>query len=484
MHFPTICKIFGILLIVFSLSMLPPMAISLWYQDGGWIAFFIGFLVTVATGFICWFCCRNAKSELKARDGFLIVAIFWIVLSIFGAIPLMIVWHPHLSFTDAVFETVSGFTTTGATVLTEIDYLPHAVLYYRQQLQFLGGMGIVVLAVAILPMLGIGGLQLYRAEVPGPAKESKITPRLTQTAKALWYIYVGLNVLCAFAYWAAGMTPFDAIGESFATISTGGFSQHATSFAYYHSASINAIATLFMFLGGTNFTLHFVAMQRRSLEYYWKDTEFKVYLCIASFAVIITTGMLLLYHVYPHVGDAFINALFNTVSIMTTTGFLSAPFYEWPTFVPVMLLITGLIGACAASTSGGIKIIRAVLLYKQGTKEMQRLIHPNAVITTKLGKKILSDDLMQAVWGYISVFLVIFIILALALMATGLDLTTAIGGLICCIANIGAAVGTDIVQGFGSTNIPCKWILIFAMLIGRLELFTLLVLFSPAFWRR
>ncbi|MBY0428674.1 MAG: potassium transporter, partial [Alphaproteobacteria bacterium] len=226
MHIPTVFRVFGLLVMIFSLSMLPPLGLSLYFEDGGWIAFSFSFFITLSAGFICWFLCRHAKNELKGRDGFLIVVMFWIVLSIFGAIPLMIAETPSLSFTDAVFETVSGFTTTGSTVLTEIDYLPHAIAYYRQQLQFLGGMGIVVLAVAILPMLGIGGMQLYRAEVPGPAKDAKMTPRITQTAKALWYIYVGLVVLCAFAYWAAGMTPFDALGESFATLSTGGFSMH------------------------------------------------------------------------------------------------------------------------------------------------------------------------------------------------------------------------------------------------------------------
>lgn len=483
MNISTVFRVFGILMMFFSLSMLPPLVISLFYQDGGWIAFTFGFIVTLAAGFFCWFFCRNAKNELKTRDGFLIVAMFWIVLSIFGALPLMVAQTPSLSFTDAVFETVSGFTTTGSSVLSEIDYLPHAVAYYRQQLQFLGGMGIVVLAVAILPMLGIGGMQLYRAEVPGPAKDAKMTPRITQTAKALWYIYVGLVILCAFAYWAAGMTFFDAVGESFATISTGGFSMHDTSFAYYHSDAIVLLGSLFMFLGGTNFTLHFLAMQRQTLGCYWQDEEFRLYIGMLIFTVLVTMGMLLLYQVYPDYWSAFVSSLFNVVSIMTTTGFLSAPFYSWPTFVPIFLILIGLVGACAASTSGGIKLIRVLLLYKQGTREVQRLIHPNAIIPAKLGKQVLSDGLLQAVWGFIGFFLVIFIVLMLLLMATGLDFETSVGALASSISNIGVGIGA-VATGYENINSIAKWLLIFAMLIGRLELFTLLVLFSPDFWRK
>lgn len=483
MHIPTVFRVFGILLMLFSLSMLPPLGISIYYQDGGWIAFVGGFIATLTAGFFCWFWCRHAKNDLKTRDGFLIVAMFWCVLSIFGSIPLMLAQTPGLSFTDAVFETVSGFTTTGSSVLSEIDYLPHAIAYYRQQLQFLGGMGIVVLAVAILPMLGIGGMQLYRAEVPGPAKDAKMTPRIAQTAKALWYIYVGLVVLCAFSYWAAGMTFFDALGESFATISTGGFSMHDSSFAYYHSDTIDLIGALFMFLGGTNFTLHFIAMQRQSLGLYWKDDEFRLYVGIILFAVLVTMGMLLLYQIYPDTWSAFINALFNTVSIMTTTGFLTAPFFNWPTFIPIFLILLGLVGACAASTSGGIKLIRVLMLYKQGTREIQRLIHPNAVIPARLGNQILSDEVLQAVLGFVGIFIVVFMVLLLGLMATNLDFETSFGSLASSISNIGVGIAAT-ATGYEEINTTAKWLLIFAMLIGRLEFFTLLVLFSPSFWRR
>ncbi len=483
MQFMAILRIFGLLLMLFSLTMLPPIGISFWYDDGGWVAFILGFMVTSLVGFICWFFCRNEKKELKTRDGFLIVALFWGILSIFGAIPLMIARIPSLSFTDAVFETVSGLTTTGATVLLGLEYIPHAILYYRQQLQFLGGMGIIVLAVAILPMLGIGGLQLYRAEIPGPTKDNKLTPRITQTAKALWYIYVGLCVLCAVAYWIAGMTPFNAIGESFATISTGGFSLHDESFGYYNSTIINLIAVFFMFLGGTNFTLHFMAMQRKSLVGYWQDTEFKVYVVLVAVAVLTALVMLSIYEVYPDAGDTLIYSLFNVVSLLTTSGFLAQPISTWPTFLPPMFIMLGLIGACAASTSGGVKIIRLILVYKQGTREIQRLIHPNAVVATKLGTQLVKDDVLQAVWGFLGCFILLFLILTLVLMATGLDLQTAEGAVVSCIANIGLGLG-DVANGFGRVNDTSKWVLILAMLIGRLEIFTLLVLLSPEFWRR
>ncbi len=483
MGLSTIFRVLGILLMIFSLSMLAPAGIALYYNDDTWTPFAVSFCMTFSTGLICWMPTRKLVAELKIRDGFVVVVMFWTVLSLFGAIPLLVSHFPQVSFTDAVFESFSGLTTTGATVLTGIDYLPHAIRFYRQELQFLGGMGIVVLAVAILPMLGIGGLQLYRAEIPGPAKDSKLTPRITQTAQALWYIYVGLTALCALAYWAAGMSLFDAIGESFATISTGGFSTHDASFAFYNSPFVNMVAVVFMILGSTNFSLHFLAIRNRSLQAYSQDQEFRVYMGLLIFSVVICAAMLIYYHVYTHPSIAINKAIFNAVSLGTNTGFTSAPFQGWPTFLPFWLMYATMIGGCAASTSGGLKVVRVLLLYKQGMREIKRLIHPSAVLTLKFGRQILNEDLLHAIWGFIAAFIVLFIILLLVLLADGLNFETSFGALVACLANAGVGVG-DVSGNFEGINDFSKWVLIFAMLAGRLEIFTLMVLFTPAFWKR
>lgn len=479
----TIFRILGLIIIIFSLSMLPPIGVALWYQEDSWLFFLIPFLITFGTGFLLWFPLRKYAAELKVRDGFLVVVLFWSVLSLFAALPFILSLQPTISVTDAVFESVSGLTTTGASVFYQIDFLPRAILYYRQQLQFLGGMGIVVLAVAILPMLGIGGLQLYRVEMPGPTKDHKLTPRIAGTAKVLWAIYVGLTCCCALAYWASGMPLFNAIGESFGTVATGGFSMHSDSFAYYNSALIDSVGIVFMVLGGTNFSLHFLALQQRSLLGYWRDHEFRVYIRILLLAILVSMAVLLAYSVYNNPGTAFIKAAFNVVSLATTTGYVSTSFQSWPTFLPMLLMLLAIMGGCAASTTGGLKVLRVLLLYRQGIREIHRLIHPRAVFKVKLGNQSLSEEVVEAIWGYISIFIAVFIALLLLLMAVGMNLETAVGALVACLANAGAGIGA-ISGSFSGLSDVSKWILTFAMIAGRLEIFTILVLFSPAFWRK
>lgn len=483
MQVTSIIRIIGMFLMIFSLTMVPPTLLALHYNDGALYAFIITFFISLIAGFMVWFPFRKAIYDLKTRDGFLIVVLFWAVLSIFGAIPFALAPVPHLSFTNAVFESMSGLTTTGATILPGIDYLPHAIKYYHQQLQFLGGMGIIVLAVAILPMLGIGGLQLYRAEIPGPAKDTKLTPRITQTAKALWYIYVGLTLLCVLAYWLSGMDFFDAVGESFGTISTGGFSMHDDSFAHYHSSLINSFAIVFMICGSTNFSLHFLALQQRSFKSYWSDSEFQTYIFFLLSSAIITTVMLIAYQVYSDPKVAIFKAFFNAISIGTNTGFLTAPFQSWPSFVPLMLIFAGMIGGCAASTSGGIKIIRILLLYKQGIREIKRLIHPRGMYPLKLGERILPENVAQAVWGYIAVFSTVFILLLITLMGMGLNFESSFGAIVACFTNLGLGIGS-VADNFVSLDSATKWVLIITMLGGRLEIFTLLILLTPDFWRK
>lgn len=481
MRFPAAFNVLGLLLMIFSISMLPPIGVSWWYHDGSELSFLIAFGITFGTGVLLRLLCRRYQHELKTRDGFLIVVLFWLVLSFFGSIPFLIDM-PHMSLTDAIFEATSGLTTTGATVITHIEKLQRGVLYYRQQLHLLGGMGIIVLAVAILPMLGIGGLQLYRAETVGPVKTTKLRPRMTQTAKALWSIYVGLVILCALCYWIAGMKLFDAIGESFSTLSTGGFSIYDASFAHYHSIAIDVVGIIFMLLGATNFGLHFQAIRYRRLGAYFKDPEFKAYIKLILLVTVITVTMVLLYH-KGHGWLTFLHSLFMAVSLGTTTGLTTDNFSMWPTFVPYLLLLAAVIGGCGASTSGGIKVIRAMLLRAQGRREIHRLIHPQAVVGVRLGEESLTEDVFQSIWAFLSMFIAVFIILFLGLMATGLDLKTSVGALMSCISNTGASIG-KVATTYQHIPAVAKWILIVAMLAGRLEIFTLLVIFTPAYWRK
>ena len=475
-------RILGLLLMVFSITMLPPMVVSLIYEDGTLMPFVYALFLTLGCGILLWLPVRNQRKDLRLRDGFIVVVMFWVALGLVGTLPLTISTHPHMSFTDALFESFSGLTTTGATVIVGLDSLPESILFYRQQLQWLGGMGIIVLAVAILPMLGIGGMQLYRAETPGPMKDNKLTPRITETAKALWYIYLGLTIACAIAYWAAGMTWFDAICHSFSTVAIGGFSPYDASLGHFDSAMIEMVAIVFMILAGINFSLHFLAWRSYSVAPYRADEECRTYIKILFFASVITTGYLLLTQTYSSTPDALRDGLFHVVSIGTTTGFTTTEFHNWPGFLPALLLLVSFIGGCAGSTGGGMKVIRVLLLFKQGTREVIRLIHPSAQVPVKLGGTPLNERVMQAVWGFFSLYVVALCIMALALAATGLDLVTAFSAVAACMNNLGPGLG-DVGANYASINDIAKWILCFAMLLGRLEIFTLLVLLSPAFWR-
>ncbi|KZY48315.1 potassium transporter, partial [Oleiphilus sp. HI0050] len=444
-------------------------------------AFLDAFVITLGLGLIIWLPVRNHKKELRVRDGFIVTVLFWLVLSLSGSVPLYLSDSPDLRFVDAYFESLSGLTTTGATVITGIDDLPKSILWYRQQLQWLGGMGLIVLAVAILPMLGIGGMQLYRAETPGPVKDSKLTPRITETAKALWYIYLGLTVACALSYWAAGMTLFDAIGHSFSTIAIGGYSTHDASIGYFDNSVIELIAIFFMFIAGVNFALHFTAWRSNSWRTYFMDPEFRFYASLMLIVTIITIATLYFTDTYSF-SDSMIRGAFEVVSIATTTGFATADFTAWPFVLPFLLFVVAFVGGCAGSTGGGMKAIRILLIYKQGLREIQRLIHPNAIIPVKLGKKPVPDRVIEAVWGFFSVYLFVFVILLLMLLATGLDQVTAWSAVGASINNLGPGLG-DVAQHYGDIPDTAKWVLCFAMLMGRLEIFTLLILFTPAFWR-
>lgn len=484
MQIAVIQRVIGILLMLFSTTMLPPLLVSLIGGDGNHSPFIITLALTFSTGLLAWFPVHNRKEDLRLRDGFLIVVLFWTVLGLFGALPFYLDIVSPLSITDSVFESVSGLTTTGATVFSHIEGLPASILYYRQQLQWLGGMGIIVLAVAILPMLGIGGMQLYRAETPGPMKDSKLTPRITETAKALWYIYLGLTILCVIGYWLAGMNLFDAIGHSFSTVAIGGFSTHDASLGYYVDLPmVEVVATIFMLLAGANFALHYLALRRVSLESYRHDEEFLTY--IKGFVVIgvITVLYLINTGFFLEWDEAVRHGIFQAVSIGTTTGFTTVDYDRWPPLLPVMLLFASFIGGCAGSTGGGMKVIRFLLLLKQGTREIFKLIHPRAIFPIKIGGKPVQEQVINSVWGFFATYVAIFVIMMLGLMMTGLDQVSAFSAVTASLNNLGPGLG-EVSAHYGNVTDVAKWILCFAMLLGRLEIFTLLVLLTPAFWRK
>lgn len=483
MHSKLIFKILGLLLMVFSLTLIPPIIIALIYDDGGLIDFSFSLLFLLIFGIMMWYPSRKDKHELKIRDGFLIVVMFWTVLGFVGAIPLYFATNTFMSATDAIFESFSALTTTGATVITGLDTLPHAMLWYRQQLQWLGGMGIIVLAVAILPMLGIGGMQLYRAESPGPVKDSKLAPRISETAKALWYIYLGLTISCAVSYKLAGMNWFDAISHSFSTVAIGGFSTYDNSIGHFQSLNIEIVSMVFMVLAGINFALHFTAFRSHSASPYRFDPEAKVYAGILLFAIIVSTVYLSLNSVYPTWQESLRYGAFQAISLATTTGFSSTNYAVWPAFLPVFLLLFSFIGGSAGSTAGGMKVIRIILLAKQGGREIKRLLHPNALIPIKLNGKVLPDRVISAVWGFFSLYIVSFISIMLILMMLGLDQVTAFSSVAATINNLGPGLG-EVATNYQNVSDPVKWVLTFTMLLGRLEIFTLLVLFTAAFWRK
>jgi trk system potassium uptake protein TrkH len=482
MNWTVVQRILGLLLMMFSVTMLPPIVISVIFRDQSWMPFLQGFGLTLAAGFICWLPVRKFHQDLRLRDGFLVVASFWTVLGTFGAAPFLFAEAPTLSVTDAIFESMSGLTTTGATVLTGLDYLPKSILYYRNQLQWLGGMGIIVLAVAVLPMLGVGGMQLYRAETPGPVKDTKLTPRIAETAKALWFVYVVFTIVCWISYWLVGMDWFDALCHAYSTVAIGGFSTHDLSIGYFDSTAIDLVAIFFMFVAGINFSLHFFAWRHIQIRHYGSDPEFRAYVIMLLSVSGIVIATLYWHDTYANPGAVFINGLFQAVSIATTTGYTTANYAAWPGALPVLLIMASFIGGSAGSTAGGIKVIRWLLIYKQGVREIVRLVHPSAEIPVKLGNTAVGIRVVDAVWGFFSIYIIVFAIMLLLMMAMGLDQVTAFSAVAATLNNLGPGLG-DVASGFMTLGNEAKWIAVGGMLLGRLEIFTLLVLITPTFWR-
>jgi trk system potassium uptake protein TrkH len=466
---------------LFSMTMLVPALVSLYYQEGLHETFVQAFAITFGCGLLICLPVYKQRGDLSTRDGFLITALFWTVLGLFGALPFITASAPHLTFVDAAFESISGLTTTGATVITGLDALPRSILFYRQQLQWLGGIGIIVIAVAILPMLGVGGMQLYRAETPGPIKDSKLTPRITGTAKALFLIYLSLTIICALAYQIAGMSWFDAISHSFSTIAIGGFSTHDASIGYFDSTAIMLVCSVFMTISAINFALHFFCWSQRSFLHYFRDPEFVFYIGMLLTAITVVCSTLIYTETFT-ISDGLLHGIFQTISLATTTGFATADFAHWPLFLPILLLFFSLVGGCAGSTAGGIKVIRVLLVCKQGIRELRQLVHPNAVIPLKLGSRSVPGRIVSAVWSFFAVYVFTFAAILMLLMASGIDFITAYSAVAASLNNLGPGLG-EVAAHYGDINNFAKSILCFSMLLGRLEIFTLLVLFTPTFWR-
>ena len=481
MQFSVVFKTIGLLLMVFSLTQIPPMLVDFIYQQNEMQSFVSAFSLTLLSGFVLWVPFKNTKKEFRIREGILVVVSFWFVLSLFATIPFLFSESLKMSFSDAFFESMSGLTTTGATVLAGLDDLPKAILYYRQQLQWLGGMGIIVLAVAILPMLGVGGMELYHAESSGISKE-RLTPKLTQTAKALWKIYISFTVVCALGYYLAGMNAFDAIGHSYSTVAIGGFSTHDASIGYFNSGAIESVAIVFMLLAGINFSLHFFVWQKKNALTYSQDSEFKTYLFILLATTLVVGFYLFDSGYYLSASESARQAIFQTVSIATTTGFASTDYSQWPFILPILLIFASFIGACAGSTGGGIKVVRVLLMFKLAMKEIKKFIHPNAQINIKLNQRSVGESTLVSVWGFFSLYVIAFIMILIALMFTGLDQVSAFSATAASINNLGPGLG-EVAANYGGVSDTAKWILSFSMLLGRLEILTLMALLHKAFWR-
>jgi len=473
----SIINLFSILVAFFSLSLLVPLVVSFIFDDGSSNIFITTFLLIFIPSIIAWQLTKKSKEEMGVKEGFVIITLFWIVLSFVGSMPFYLY---GMSFVDSFFESMSGITTTGATVISGLNNMPESVLFYRQLLQWMGGMGLIVLAIAVMPLLGIGGGQLYKTEIPGALSDQKLTPRIKETAQALWLIYLGLTVVCALLYFAFGMSAFDAISHSLSTVSIGGFSTHDESIGYFNSMSIEVICMIFMLLSALSYALHYFAVYKKKPLKYFHDSELRFFVSILSIVISLS---LLLSIIVGFDGGSFREILFQSVSIVTTTGFVSTDYSSWPTSITFLLLIGAFIGACSGSVGGGIKSWRVLIMINHAKINIMRLVHPSAVVSLKIGSKAVDDKVAESVWGFFSIYVICFMLLLLSLLATGMDFESSFSAIGACLNNLGPGLG-QVAETYGSVSNFGKSILALAMILGRLEIFTLLVLFTTVFWQK
>jgi trk system potassium uptake protein TrkH len=479
-----VCPVLGIIAMAMSLSHLLPVASSILLEDGTTRIFLWSMGLNFALGALLWLATRRRRHELQMREGILLIILVWVGGALFATVPLYF-GMPGISFTDAYFESMSGLTATGATLLEGLDRLPPSINLWRAELQWLGGMGVIVLVVAILPMIGVGGRQISKAEIPGPMKDEALTPRMTQTAKGLWIVYVALTAACLLAYRWAGMPWLDALIHSFTTLSLGGFSSHDASLGYFNSATIECVAMVFMLLAGINFATHFLVWQRRSLAPYRRDSELPYFLGVLGASVALITVFLWANGTYPDWLSALRHAAFHTISVGTNTGYATIDYNLWPVFAPLWLMFLGTFVACSGSAGGGIKMIRAMILFRQVFREFSKLSHPNAVTPLKIGGHVIANQVVFSVLGFFFAWLATLVSMTLLLTLSGLDVLTAFSAIAASLNNIGPGLH----QVGPATNFSVlsdfqTWVCTATMLLGRLELLTVLVVLTPAFWRK
>jgi len=474
----SILNLFSVLVLFFSFSYIFPIVVSIIFDDGA-LHIFVKTLIAISLiGIIGLAATRNINNELSQKDGFVIIVMFWVVLSIAGSIPFYL---SGMSIIDSFFESMSGITTTGATVISNIDALPESVLFYRQMLQWMGGMGLIVLAIAVMPLLGIGGGQIYKTEIPGAMGEQRLTPRIKETAQALWSIYLGLTILCALLYYLGGMSAFDAISHAMSTVAIGGFSTHNESIGYFNSSTIEIICIIFMLLSAFSFTLHYFAIYKRKPLKYFYDPEFRFFFSILL--LVLAASLFINSFTDYENSPNFKEIIFHSVSMITTTGFSISDTSDWPLSVSFLLLVGAFVGACSGSVGGGVKSWRVMIMLNHAYSNIMKMIHPNSVISLKIGSRSVDDEVATSVWGFFSIYVISFMILLLAVLTSGLDLESAFSAVGACLNNLGPGLGA-VSENYSNISSFTKSILAFAMLLGRLEIFTLLVILTPMFWAK
>ena len=477
MNLKAIINLFSILVLLFSLSYVFPIVVSLVFNDNSLYLFLPTFIFVGALGFIGFFFTKGVKRDLSAKDGFVIIVMFWLVLSLAGSIPFYL---SGMSPIDSFFESMSGITTTGATVISNIETLPESLKFYRQLLQWMGGMGLIVLAIAVMPLLGIGGGQLFKTDIPGAMGEQRLTPRIQETAKALWSIYFGLTILCAILYAIAGMSFFDAVSHAMSTVSIGGFSTYNNSIGHFNNLTIEIICMVFMLLSAMSFALHYFSIYKsKSLKYFY-DPELKFFVSILLIIFILALSI----NILSGQSNLSLRELaFHTVSTVTTTGFGISDTSSWSFSISFLLLIGAFVGACSGSVGGGVKSWRVMIMLNHAYSNIVKMIHPNSVVTLKVGTKSVDDNVATSVWGFFSIYVISFVILLLAVLISGLDLETAFSSVGACLNNLGPGLGM-VSDNYSEINSFAKGVLAFSMLLGRLEIFTLLIILTPMFWAK